>query len=155
MASVRQSGEREPAREQLLLSAWDGASAALSKACGVDTADADAWLAKAFGWSMWITAGQPEYLRSRTEVPDADRLEHDLRWLAEGPLGLNQEELRHVAMSCPRRALFAPAKHYAKALESAPPQFSGQEAFRKLLIADPKILELEVNCDGGCNARCA
>eukprot|EP00404_Azadinium_spinosum_P047144 CAMPEP_0180802646 /NCGR_PEP_ID=MMETSP1038_2-20121128/60420_1 /TAXON_ID=632150 /ORGANISM="Azadinium spinosum, Strain 3D9" /LENGTH=161 /DNA_ID=CAMNT_0022842799 /DNA_START=30 /DNA_END=512 /DNA_ORIENTATION=+ len=70
--------------------AWENAADALAAACGVATEQADAWLARAFGWHDWLRARRPRggYLEEAATVPDPEAVRQDLRWLAEGPLGL-------------------------------------------------------------------
>jgi len=132
--------------------AWNNAAESLAQACGVSAEEADAWLAKAFGWSLWIAAGRPSYLEGRAVVPEPEELRRDLAWLKEGPLRLDAGELRHVVGASPAAALRAPEARYARCRASAPERH--REAFRELLLRDPKVLELEFDCAGQCAARC-
>lgn len=148
------AGAREAAAERGCADAWAEASASVADACAVEQELADAWLAKAFGWSLWISAGKPPYLAERAVVPCPQQLREDIRWLVEGPLSLaSSEKLRHVVESAPRAALRRAKDRYRKSLASAPDAV--RDDFEDLVLSDPKVLELEWDCEGSCSARCA
>lgn len=148
------AGAREAAAERGSADAWAEASSSLAEACGVGQDWADAWLAKAFGWSLWLGAGKPAYLANRAVVPCPQQLREDIRWLSEGPLSLaSSTDLRHVVETAPRAALRKAAERYRRSLASAPDGL--REDFHNVVLRDPKVLELEWDCEGSCSARCA
>lgn len=151
-AALAQAG-REGSAERGGAEAWAASAAAVAAAAGHGGEDAQAVLARAFGWSMWLAAGKPVYMKP--DVPVAEEVREALAWLSHGPLSLSQEELSAALAASPRAYLQGPEKSYAAVLEAAPEPFREPEALRALLLRQPKALELTHNCIGTCDARCS
>eukprot|EP00929_Paragymnodinium_shiwhaense_P011777 TRINITY_DN118016_c0_g1_i1.p1 TRINITY_DN118016_c0_g1~~TRINITY_DN118016_c0_g1_i1.p1 ORF type:complete len:285 (-),score=46.42 TRINITY_DN118016_c0_g1_i1:2-763(-) len=144
---------RVAAEERGLGEAWQKSADILVEACDVDTNLADAWIAKAFGWTIWINAGRPKYLEPRLVPPEPDAMKECLEWLSGGPLQLSPPEMKHVITTSPRTTLRAPEKHYEESKATAPEKVVND--FRSTVVADPKVLELTYDCAGACKARCS
>mmetsp|Transcript_23750 Transcript_23750/g.43667 ORF Transcript_23750/g.43667 Transcript_23750/m.43667 type:complete len:230 (+) Transcript_23750:67-756(+) len=134
-------------------SSWDAATALIAQSCCVELEYADAWVAKAYAWALWINAGRPEALESRLQQPDPTEVMRSLEWLAAGPMQLSAEQMRDVIAATPQVALRHPEENFKAAEAVAPPQLRSD--FRAAVLADPSVLERVWDCEGACSARCA
>mmetsp|Transcript_46465 Transcript_46465/g.124180 ORF Transcript_46465/g.124180 Transcript_46465/m.124180 type:complete len:348 (-) Transcript_46465:1041-2084(-) len=135
--------------------AWNEAVAVLADATQSTPEEAETCLAKGFGWSMWLAMNRPDYFKP--ELPQAEALGAGLIWLTsrQGPLRLAASELRAAVAAAPKAYLRSPRASYEDALASAPEAYRAPEAFRALLLRDPRVLELTYDCEGSCAAQCA
>jgi len=135
--------------------AWSEAVAVLAAATQSTPEEAETCLAKGFGWSMWLAMNRPGYFKP--ELPEAEALGVGLAWLTspQGPLCLSASELRAAVAAAPKAYLRSPHASYEDALASAPEAYREPEAFRALLLRDPRVLELTYDCEGSCAAQCA
>jgi len=133
--------------------AWEEARLVLADVVKSSPDEVETWLAKAFGWSMWLAMNRPSYLKP--ELPAVGQLQSDLSWLGAGPLRLSPEEMRAAVAASPKAYLRDPEQSYKIALGVAPEEFREPAKFRDLLLRDPRVLELTYDCLGSCGAQCA
>ena len=117
------------------------------------TTVAEACLADAYGWKAWAKASDKMKKFHRPKVPDPEKLKDALAWLREGPLGLNDEQVKASILKSPKTFLDAPLESFRKALGTAPRKY--RDNLVELIRLDPSVLEVTYNCDGeGCASEC-
>lgn len=124
---------------------WQEAAGVLAAALQVDVEEAEALLAKQFGWKGWFELNKAAYLKPR--LPDPEQIRKAVTWLAGAPLHLKPEQLRAALTSRSKGYLSDPEALYNQALAAAPPQFSSPDAFRELVLREPIALQLTWNCE--------
>lgn len=113
-----------------------------------DLEEAELVLALAFGWKAWVQLNKASYLKPK--LPNPATIRQALQWLAEGPLHLGPQQIRFALSQRPTTVatyLGDPSGSYAKALETAPEQFSTPGSFREIVVQKPVALGLTWNCE--------
>lgn len=134
--------------------AWTLSAVAISDAAGIDLEEAELHLANALKWNSWAQCTSAMMRKYQNpEIPDPDKVREALLWLTEGPLLLNQDQLRIAVRDSPKAYLSGPAPRYAAALASAPASF--KESFNELILEEPSVIDRTYNCgDDGCASEC-
>lgn len=110
-------------------------------------------LADAFGWKAWAKASERTKKFHRPKVPDPEKLKDALAWLRDGPLALNDEQVKTSILKAPKTYLDAPNESFRKSLGTAPRKY--RDNLIELIRLDPSVLEVTYNCDGeGCASEC-
>ena len=110
-------------------------------------------LADAFGWKAWAKASERTRKFHRPKVPDPEKLKDALAWLRDGPLALNDEQVKASILKAPKTYLDAPNESFRKSLGTAPRKY--RDNLIELIRLDPTVLEVTYNCDGeGCASEC-
>jgi hypothetical protein len=131
--------------------AWKESTEALSRIFDIE--EAELYLADAFGWKGWAKAPEMTKRFQRPKLPDAVKVIEALEWLREGPLELNEEQMKSSIAEYPKTYLDAPNESYRKAMGTAPRKYRGD--LKELVRQDPSVLQVTYNCDGeGCASEC-
>lgn len=135
---------------------WKDATQLLSESLDIDLEQAEACCAETWNWkslAMCPMKSARKYVQ--TSTPDSQQIQASLEWLKEGPLKLNDEQLRECVLETPQAYLASPESTYKQALKVAPKDYRNPEDFRNLLLKDPNVLQCTYNCaDDGCNSEC-
>mmetsp|Transcript_85787 Transcript_85787/g.275881 ORF Transcript_85787/g.275881 Transcript_85787/m.275881 type:complete len:250 (-) Transcript_85787:57-806(-) len=136
---------REGVADRGAVVVWQEAAEAVAAAMQTDLDQAEAALAKAYGWKPWAQMNKPAYLTP--ELPDPGQIKEALKWLVGAPLSLTPEQLRFAMANSPKVYLGDPRPAYEAALEVAPEPFAGATKFKELLLREPLALKLNWNCE--------
>jgi hypothetical protein len=135
--------------------AWEESVQSLAESVSImgTTKVTEQCLADAFGWKAWAKASERTRKFHRPKIPDPEKLKDALAWLREGPLALNDEQLKVSILKSPKTYLDAPDESFRKALGTAPRKY--RDNLIELIRLDPTVLEVTYNCDGeGCASEC-
>jgi hypothetical protein len=117
--------------------------------------DAELCLADAFSWKAWAKASDMMKRYQSPVLPDAAKVQEALVWLKEGPLELNDNQMRSSIRDYPKIYLVEPNEFYRKTMGSAPRKYRDPFILKELIKDDPNVLQVTFNCDGeGCASEC-
>lgn len=135
--------------------AWKESAQVLSDLFDSSEEEAELYLADAFRWKAWAKASDMMKRFQKPVLPDAAKVRDTLVWLKEGPLELNDEQVRSNIRDYPGIYLVEPKESYRKVLGSAPRKYRDATVLKELISDDPNILQVTFNCDGeGCQSEC-
>ena len=134
--------------------AWKESTQVLSSLFELEE-DAELCLADAFGWKGWAKASGMMKRYQNPVLPDAAKVQEALVWLKEGPLELNEDQMRSSIRDYPKIYLVEPNEFYRKTMGSAPRKYRDAFILKELIKDDPNVLQVTYNCDGeGCASEC-
>jgi hypothetical protein len=139
------------------LDAWEESIAELSSSASINVEDAENCLADALGWKSWAKASKSFRRYQKPKQPDVTKLREALVWLREGPLQLNDDQLRSVIKVKPKVYLMAPEETYRAVLKNAPAEYKDTSILNAMILDDPLVMECTYNCnigDDGCASEC-
>jgi hypothetical protein len=117
--------------------------------------DAELYLADAFRWKAWAVASDMMKKYQRPVLPNAVTIQEGINWLRDGPLEMNNEQIRRNIEQYPGIYLREPNVMYRKVLGSAPRKYRDDTALKYLIETDPNVLQVTFNCgDEGCQSEC-
>jgi len=135
--------------------AWTEATQILSDFFASSEEDAELCLADAYRWKAYVKASDMMKLRQNPVIPDATKVREALVWLQEGPLEMNDRQMRTCIREYPSIYLVEPKESYRKVMGSAPRNYRDAGILKELIEDDPNILQVTYNCDGeGCQSVC-
>jgi hypothetical protein len=134
--------------------AWKDSTQLLSDLFGTEE-EAELYLATAFCWKDWAKASDMMKRYQKPVLPDASKVQEALVWLKEGPLELNEDQVRSSIREYPKIYLVEPKESYRKVMSSAPRNYRDPSVLKELIKDDPNVLQVTYNCDGeGCSSEC-
>lgn len=117
--------------------------------------DAELYLADAFRWKAWATASDMMKKYQQPVIPSAEKIREGINWLRDGPLAMNDDQIRKNIEQYPGIYLREPNLMYRKVLGSAPRKYRDDTALKFLIENDPNVLQVTFNCgDEGCQSEC-
>jgi hypothetical protein len=139
------------------LDAWEESITELSSEMSINVEEAEHCLADALGWKSWAKASKSFRRYQKPKQPDANKLHEALVWLREGPLQLNDNQLRSVIQDKPKVYLMAPEETYKTVLRNAPTEYKDPSVLNAMILNDPLVMECTYNCnvgEDGCASEC-
>jgi hypothetical protein len=124
---------------------WQDVAALIVQATGMSESEAEMAMSKAYGWTGWYQMNCPDYMKPKLP-PHPSKVQDALKWLQDGPLRLNPEEMRHAVEKEAKFYIDEPMKSYWSARSTAPDQFKAPDSFREVLVREPHALGLTYNC---------
>mmetsp|Transcript_13092 Transcript_13092/g.19735 ORF Transcript_13092/g.19735 Transcript_13092/m.19735 type:complete len:227 (-) Transcript_13092:90-770(-) len=137
------------------LEMWEESTQIISDLFGSSDEEAELYLADAFRWKAWASASDMMRKYQRPVLPDAGKIQEGLNWLKEGPLEMNDDQIRSCIQQYPGIYLREPNAMYRKVMGSAPRKYRDDTVLKQFIEDDPNILQVTFNCgDEGCQSEC-